>query len=130
MPGTGRILIEIARIGLKQLRPPLEHCAEVIRKARRRFQRRRRSVELGARVGKVHHEFAASEREADKLVEVARQLHAMIAHQVLNPFRQRAAVKDLIELGAGFLLLVLADEQAQAMPSQRVIGRRACLDRA
>jgi len=52
----------------------------------------------------------------------------MITHQVLDPFRQRAAVEDLIELGARFLLLVLSDEQAQAMPSQRVIGRRACLD--
>ena len=71
-----------------------------------------RRVELGARVGKVHHEFAASEREAHELVDVARQLHAMVAHQILDPFRQRAAVEDLIELGARFLLLVLADEQA------------------
>src|SRR5215831_365249 len=67
---------------------------------------------------------------AHELVEVARELHAMITHQVLDPFRQRAAVEDLIELGARFLLLVLADEQAQAMPGQRVIGGRARLDRA
>ena len=54
----------------------------------------------------------------------------MIAHQILDPFRQRAAVEDLIELGARFVLLALADKQAQAMPGQRVVGGRARLDRA
>jgi hypothetical protein len=54
----------------------------------------------------------------------------VITHQIFDPFRQRAAVEDLIEFGASFLLFVLGDEEAQAMPGQRVICRRARLDRA
>jgi hypothetical protein len=128
-PNRCRVLIEISSIWLKQLCPPLDGRGQVAGKVRR-LQRQRRCVELGPWVREVHHEFAASQREAQKFVEVSRQLHPVITHQIFNPRRQWAPVEELVEFDTSFLVLILADEQAQAMPGQRVICGRTRLDRA